>query len=172
VRHGHAAAAWGEHPDPGLSDLGRTQAEAMADALEPFGPLPILVSPMQRTRETAAALELRWDATATVDAAVGEIPTPTTGDSGWLRRVMQGTWSDSHEFAAWRSGVIARLAAVTGDTVVVSHFVAINVAVGHALGDDRAVCFMPENCSRTVLEIDGDRFSLVELGEQAAARLT
>jgi broad specificity phosphatase PhoE len=146
----------------------------MADALAQLGPLPVLVSPMLRTRETAAALERRWSIEATVEPAVGEIPKPAGDAVGgtWLRDVMRGTWSDSPGFEPWRSGVIERLASITTDTVVVSHFVAINVAVGHALADDRAVCFMPQNCSRTVLDIDGDRFSLVELGEQAAAQLT
>jgi len=174
VRHGQAASTWGTHDDPGLSDLGRAQAEAMADALEPLGPLPVLVSPMLRTLETAAALERRWNVAAVVEPAVGEIPKPE-GDAvggSWLRDVMNGTWADSPGFAPWRAGVIGRLAQITTDTIVVSHFVAINVAVGHALGDDRAVCFMPQNCSRTLLEIDGDRFSVIELGEQAAAQLT
>jgi broad specificity phosphatase PhoE len=53
--------------------------------------------------------------------------------------------------------------------VVVTHFVAINVAVGHASGDDRVVCFVPDNCSRTVLDADGDRLTVVELGEQVAS---
>ena len=45
VRHGHASGGWDDDPDPGLDDLGRAQAEAMADLVAPLGPLPILVSP-------------------------------------------------------------------------------------------------------------------------------
>ncbi|HZD26542.1 MAG TPA: histidine phosphatase family protein, partial [Alphaproteobacteria bacterium] len=63
--------------------------------------------------------------------------------------------------------LIGRLLAVPEDTVVVSHFVAINVAVGHALGDDRVVQFRPDNGSITVLESDGARLSVVELGAEA-----
>jgi broad specificity phosphatase PhoE len=175
VRHGQASATWGDHPDPGLSDLGREQAAAVADALAPLGPLPILVSPLRRTRETAEPLEARWHTTATVDAAVGEIEAPgdaLDGRENWLRSVMQGGWADAPDLAPWRSTVIDRLSAITTDTVVVTHFVAINVAVGHALGDDRVVCFMPQNCSRTVLDIDGDAFTVVELGVEATAQLT
>ena len=54
-------------------------------------------------------------------------------------------------------------------TVVVTHFVAINVAVGAATGDDRLVCFRPDNCSRTVLDNDGGRLRLVELGAEVDA---
>ncbi len=55
VRHGRAAGGWDDDLDPGLDELGRAQAEAMADLVAPRGPLPILVSPMRRCRETAAA---------------------------------------------------------------------------------------------------------------------
>ena len=48
VRHGRAAGGWDDDLDPGLDDLGRAQAEAMADLVAPLGPLPILVSPLRR----------------------------------------------------------------------------------------------------------------------------
>ena len=34
VRHGKAAAGFGTHPDPGLDDLGRSQAAAVAAMLD------------------------------------------------------------------------------------------------------------------------------------------
>lgn len=172
MRHGHAARGWGEDPDPGLDDVGVTQAEAMADALESVGPLQIVVSPLRRTRETAAALERRWGVTAVVDPAVGEIESPTldlTERDKWLRALMQGSWSDAPDLDAWRHGVLDALRRITTDSVVVSHFVAINVAVGHATADDRVLCVMPDNCSRTVIDVDGDRFTVVELGDQVVS---
>jgi len=48
----------------------------------------------------------------------------------------------------------------------VSHFIAINAAVGVANGDDRVVSFRPDNCSCTVLESDGDCLTLIELGRE------
>ena len=53
VRHGQAAASWGEEPDPGLNALGHGQAARMAAALAALGPMPIMISPLRRTRETA-----------------------------------------------------------------------------------------------------------------------
>ncbi|CAA9228164.1 MAG: hypothetical protein AVDCRST_MAG50-1630 [uncultured Acidimicrobiales bacterium] len=73
VRHGRAAAGFGAELDPGLDDHGRAQAEAVADRLAPLGPLPMVVSPLRRCRETAAPLEARWGVTARVDPDVGEI---------------------------------------------------------------------------------------------------
>jgi broad specificity phosphatase PhoE len=169
VRHGKAAAGWGDDLDPGLDDIGRAQAEAMADELAAIGPLPLVVSPLRRTRETAAALERQWGTTARVERAVGEIESPTgdlTEREAWLRAFMQGSWRDAGTLEDWRRGVIDALAAMKEDTVIVTHFVAINVAVGHAVADDRVVCFVPDNCSVTALDVDGDRFDVVELGAE------
>ena len=171
VRHGQAAAGFGEDHDPGLSEIGRRQAEAAADAVAPLGPLPILCSPLRRCRETAQVLADRWDVTPTVDPAVGEITSPTddlAGRTAWLREAMQGPWSAlDDERRTWRDGVVARLLAIDTDTVVHSHFIAINAAVGAALGEDRVVCFTPDNCSITTLESDGRSLSIVSLGGQA-----
>lgn len=175
VRHARAAAGWGEDPDPGLDDEGRRQAEVAAAALAPAGPLPVLVSPLRRARETAAPLERLWGVEAVVDPAVGEVPSPVedlAGRAAWLRTAMGGRWIDlAPEVDGWRRSVVDRLLALTADTVVVSHFVAINAAVGAATGDDRVVCFRPGNCSQTVLEVDGGTLRLVALGEAAATRV-
>ena len=46
------------------------------------------------------------------------------------------------------------------------HFVAINVLVGLATGDDRVVCFHPANASVTRLEIVDDGVQEVSLGRE------
>jgi broad specificity phosphatase PhoE len=63
--------------------------------------------------------------------------------------------------------VLGRLAACDDDTVVVSHFVAINAVIGACLGDDRLVIRSLDNASRTVVDVDGGRFALVEGGREA-----
>jgi broad specificity phosphatase PhoE len=177
IRHGEAAAGWGDDPDPGLSERGRAQAEAMAAALAPSGPLPILVSPLRRTRETAAPLEAAWDVTARVEPAVGEIVAPAEASglearSTWLRSAMAGRWDDlDDERQRWRTAVADALLSLTEDTVVVTHFVAINAAVGAATGDDRVVSFSPGNCSRTTFEVADGRLRLVDLGSSAVTEV-
>jgi len=175
IRHGKAAAAWDADRDPGLDDQGRAQAADAALRLAPRGPLPLVSSPLRRTRETAAAFERCWGAPARIEPRVAEIPSPTDelpGRAEWLRGVMQGRWSDLDDsLRRWRRDVAAALQAIAADTVVVSHFIAINVAVGHALGDDRVVCFRPDNCSCTVLDYSAGRFSVAELGAEAATRV-
>jgi broad specificity phosphatase PhoE len=168
VRHGEAAAGWGDDHDPGLSDLGRTQAEAAAGTLADRGPLPIVTSPLRRCRETAGPLEAAWSTTATVVPEVGEIESPTPdleARSTWLRQVMSGTWDDIDATThGWRDRVVTALSAIATDTVVFTHFIAMNVAVGAATGRAEVVCFSPRNCAITVLDNAGGRLEVVELG--------
>jgi broad specificity phosphatase PhoE len=176
VRHGQAAAGFSDDLDPGLSDLGRAQSEAAADALAAvLPPQPILSSPLRRCRETAAPLAARWDIEPVIDACVGEIVSPDPGleaRHAWLREVMHGPWSAlGPEQLAWRQAVVDRILAVDLDTVVFSHYMAINVVVGAATGDDRLVCFAPDNCSWSVFDVDGDNITVVEQGRQADTRV-
>jgi len=175
VRHGKAAAAFSEAPDPGLDVSGVAQAEAMAERLAPLGPLPIVTSPLRRTRETAMPLEKRWRFTARIEPAVGEIPSPMEDPAArgaWLHVVMAGVWSaQAEEQRAWRQQVVEALVALPRPTVVVTHFVAINVAVGFAEHDDRVVGFAPDNCSVTVLDVEDGRLRLVRRGVERATQV-
>jgi broad specificity phosphatase PhoE len=173
VRHGRPAGTFTDASDAGLDSAGVAQAEAMAGRLGPLGPLSIVVSPLRRTRETAAPLERRWGA-GRVEPAVGEIPTPAhvalTSRGAWLRSVMTGTWRDVDPgLRDWRDRVLGALVTLPQSAVVVTHFVAINAAVGAATADDRVMSFSPDHCSVTVLEVDGGRLRLVERGADGAA---
>lgn len=173
VRHGEAAAGWTEDPDPGLSIRGRDQARDLADALVGLlSPMPVITSPLRRTRDTADALANRWGMAAEIEAAVGEVPTPEgtpLEDRGtWLRDFMESAWSDaSPDLLAWRAGVIDALSALGHDAVVVTHYVAINTVVGAAEANDRVINFRPGNCSVTVVEREGTDFTVIERGAQA-----
>ena len=87
VRHGQAAASWGEHPDPGLSDLGRTQAKHAAEILNDKAIEHVYTRPMARCQETAAAFVLASNLQAVIEPRVTEIPTPSdvTDRVPWLR---------------------------------------------------------------------------------------
>jgi broad specificity phosphatase PhoE len=171
VRHGHAAAGFSSAADPGLDALGLAQAETMATGLAPHGPLPLVTSPLLRTRQTAAALASVWGAPAAVDERVAEIPSPTDDlaeRGAWLSRAMAGTWADlGPELAAWRDRLVQAVFELAADTVVVTHFVAINAIVGWASGDDRVMAVRLDNCSITTLDTDGSGLRVVELGAMA-----
>ena len=173
IRHGHAAAGFGEDMDPGLDAAGHAQAEAVAAKIQEIGPLPVLSSPLRRCRETAAPLAKLWSKTPIIAPAVAEIPSPK-GVSledrvGWLRTLMAGSWTDvPDDLQAWRAACVAAVAALKEDTVAFSHYVAINVLMSAATGDDRVVCFSPAYCSTTVFDNAGGKLKLVEKGEEAS----
>ena len=175
VRHGRASAGFAEAHDPGLDELGQTQALTMAQELAPLGPLPILTSPLKRACETATPLEQLWNVPAQVEPHVAEIPSLTTDlqeRTTWLHQALRGRWSDLSPFhQAWRNGLVTFLCRRKASTVITSHFVAINAAVGAATGDDRMVCFEPDNCSCTVLDVVEGKLRLVLLGRQRATQI-
>ncbi|MGB2019392.1 MAG: histidine phosphatase family protein, partial [Parvibaculales bacterium] len=78
IRHGKAAAGWDGDADPGLNELGRAQAEAVAKKVQALvaTPVPIYSSPLKRCQETAAPLAAAWGVTPQIEAGVGEIPPP------------------------------------------------------------------------------------------------
>lgn len=170
VRHGRPLAGFAEAADPGLDEVGLEQARMMAQELGPLGPLPLLTSPLKRARETARPLETFWDRQAQVEPAVGEIPSPTTelqARADWVRRILRDRWSNlPQEYQDWRNATVAFLCGLPTSTVITTHFVAINVAVGVATGDDRLMCFEPDYCSSTVLECADGKLRVVELGRQ------
>jgi len=170
VRHGRPDGTWGRDPDPGLDDVGHEQARAVADALGPIGPLPVVVSPLRRTRETAAPLVARWGIAPVVEPGVGELTAPDDAPrdhATWLRTLMAGTGADhAGVMDPFRARVLGAIRALRADAVVVTHFLAINAVVGSATDDDRVVCCTPTHCSRTVVDLDADGgLHLVELGD-------
>jgi broad specificity phosphatase PhoE len=176
VRHGRAAASFAEAADPGLDELGQEQAVVVAERLAPLGPLALLTSPLKRARETSLPLAQSWRRDAAVEAAVAEIPSPPglglAERAEWLRGFMAGSWRNaSRDLAQWREEAIAALAALADDTVVFTHFIAINVAAGAAERDDRVILFRPDNCSVTILDVDHGVLRLVERGREAETKV-
>jgi broad specificity phosphatase PhoE len=174
VRHGRPDGTWGRDPDPGLDAVGHEQARAAADVLAPLGPLPVVVSPLRRTRETAAPLLRRWSVEPVVEPGVGELTAPVDPEPDhaiWLRTLMAGTGAEhAAVMDPFRARVLGAIRAFRTDTVVVTHFLAINAVVGAATGDDRVVCFTPTHCSCTVVDLDNwGGLRVVELGDSGRA---
>ena len=179
IRHGKPAAVWGgDDEDPGLDETGLAQARAARDWLMalPPGERPdkVVSSPLRRCRETAEPTAQALGVTVEVDARVGEIPTPSglaTQDRGpWLRAAFAGTWAEIEgdlDYDAWRGEITGSLAA-RGNTAVFSHYVATNAVVSQLRGDPKVLSFRPDHASITVLETDGAKLALVQLGREAA----
>jgi len=172
VRHGRASAGWDTDPDPGLDEIGVRQAKEAAARLSVRGPLPIITSPLLRCRQTAAELAQLWRVEPRVEPAVGEIPSPEgvamSHRIDWLRAAMRGSWTDlGSTYVDYKNRVVSTLVALDDDCVVFSHFVAINVAIGSAISDDRLVARSLDNCSVTIVDVVDGGLQLVESGHEA-----
>ena len=182
VRHGRAAAGWDDHVDPELDATGRAQAAGVRDRLASIGPLPIVTSPLRRCRESAAPLAAAWDVAPVVEMGVAEIPSPPGIPMGgrveWLRIAMRSTWTElGDRYVTYRDAVtatvlgIAASALAAGGAVVFSHFVAINAAIGSAVGDDRVLIRRLDNGSITVVEVRDGALRVVESGREADTQI-
>ena len=81
---------------------------------------------------------------------------------------MAGRWSElDPTLQSWRDDLVGCLLALTQDSVIFCHFIAINAAVGSAQNDDRLVIFPPDNGSVTTFCNDGGALEVLELGRGA-----
>ena len=172
VRHGHATAGWDRDADPPLDTVGQRQALALAQRLAPIGPVPIVTSPLRRCQETAAPLAEAWDVTPSVELAIAEIPSPPgvamEDRVDWLRQAVAGTWDAlGDRYTEFRDGVLRFVAGCARETVIFSHFIAINVVLGACVDDDHLVIRRLDNTSVTVVENDAGTLRLVEAGHEA-----
>ena len=170
VRHGRAAAGI-EDFDPGLDQLGRAQAALAARALAELTAgteeLRLIVSPLRRTRETAEPIAELLKLAPEIRSEVSEVFDPAMKldeRRSMLGPLLGGRWSEqSQELIAFRDRVFQALLDFGGSpAIVVSHYVAISVALGAALGEDRVAPVPIPNASISRLEVRDRKFFLLE----------
>jgi broad specificity phosphatase PhoE len=176
IRHGEPEAAWGGVvDDPGLSDRGKAQAEAAAEALAARGALAVLTSPLRRCRETAAPyLAGPGQQVATIAPWFGEVVTPlgVADRRAWLMenfpwRAGAGAraWSSvDPALRDWRDEVVRKASAIDADTAVFTHFIVSNVLVGAAMKCAETIAFRPDYASITELDVRGGVLHVRRLG--------
>jgi broad specificity phosphatase PhoE len=175
IRHGQPSQSWGGPvSDPGLSAHGVEQAVAAAQALQLHGRLNLVSSPMRRCRETAAPYA-RWRGLEpALEPRVSEIAAEEGVDdrAHWLqsrfpwRKANPGrSWSTLEpRLHAWRDEVLACIGAISGDTAIFTHFIAINVIAGAALGRAETIVCRPAHASITEIEVRDGRLHFVAHG--------
>lgn len=171
VRHGEAAAHWGEDPDPGLSALGARQAQAAAEALLPGldADVSLVSSPLRRARETADPIARTLGLQVAINDAFCEIPAPVplAQRRDWLRGFMRQEWAEQPaELLRWRDCALEQLHSLQQPTVVFTHFLVLNAIVGSILARPETLYFWPDNASCTRLNLSNNTLELVELGAQ------
>lgn len=170
VRHGEAAAGFGEEIDPGLSPLGHQQAAAAEKLLAPVVPehATLLSSPKRRAIETGKPLSLSRGQELLSDSRFIELPSPGALPERhtWIQEVLKASWRDLPEpVAAWRANIFLALQAITTPTVIFTHFLVINSVESQITGDDRVVQCLPGNGSVHHLQIQGDDWRWVSRGD-------
>lgn len=169
VRHGKSAAGFAEASDPILAPDGHRQAKNLAVRFrDRFAPMPVLSSPWQRARQTAAPLAEIWGLPIQLEDCVAEIPCPVKGDDGhlamrapWLSEILTQRYGAlDPAVESWRRTAISGLCALETDAVIFTHFLTINALVGQAQGDDRVVVFDPGYCNVTALTLADGKLSV------------
>ena len=171
VRHGQAEHSWQQADNPGLSERGHQQAAATAQQLaliiEPG--VQLISSPMVRAQETAQPLAQTLGRPVSIIEAFREIPTPVALDErpSWLKSISRQSWSEQEEMVrAWHQALLQELRQIRQPAVVFTHFMVLNAIVGALTGDDRVVCYLPDNASVTTVQWTEQTLQLVELGQQ------
>ena len=170
IRHGLAAAGL-DDLDPGLAPLGHEQAAITARALSGREPSRLVVSPLRRTRETAEPIAKAFGLEPEIRKEVAEVFDPSVPPEerkAIIGPFMEGTWSDQPEtLQAWRRRVVETLTEFgsgDGDVIVVSHYIAICVAIGEATRNDRVVPVKLGNASITAIDVVREKLVLVSAG--------
>jgi broad specificity phosphatase PhoE len=169
VRHGRAEAGI-EQLDPGLDEVGKSQAERAAAALRNVGAKRLVCSPLRRARETAAPIASLLSLTPEIREEVAEVFDPAMGVGArrdMLIPLLSGKWSEQPaELVSWRDRVLSALVGLgTEDVIVVSHFVAISAAIGASTEDDRVSPCALANASITTMIVSGGKLALRRPGE-------
>jgi len=171
VRHGRATAG-AEVLDPGLDAVGRSQAEHAARALARSGAVRVVSSPLRRARETAAPIGRALDLDVEIRDELAEVFPPEMATSTRVEMLgpfLSGRWSEqAAPLLRFREGVLRTLIELADrPTVVVSHFVAISVAIGETTQDDRVAPCALAHASITTFALERGRLALRRSGEVA-----
>jgi 2,3-bisphosphoglycerate-dependent phosphoglycerate mutase len=166
--------------DPGLSDLGRRQVEALADWLVPEGLVAIYTSPLRRSVETAVPLGQALGLAVTPDAALAEYDADAMAyiPIEELRAAGDPRWMEvPDDIAGFQSRVVEgvdRLVAAhpSQRIAIVCHGGVINVVVSAVLGIGPQMIFLPAytSISRVLVASTGQR-SLASLNETGHLRI-
>lgn len=193
MRHGEVhnpdGILYGRLPGFHLSDRGKAQAAAVADALAGRDIVAVIASPLQRAQETAAPIAAGFDLAVDTDpdliesANFFEGKRMSPGDGAWrnprfwwqLRNPFTPSWGEPYRDIAGRMTTAVDKARVRGaghEVVCVSHQLPVWTLRLHVTGKRlwhdprRRECDL---ASLTTLVYDGDRLVDVEYSRPAGA---
>ena len=179
IRHGEAASSWEKSADPGLSDLGKAQAEECSNELsklKDINSFRLVSSPLSRAKETSKPLSKKINIPVSINPLFAEIPSPGINLSErkeWLQKIFKMKLSDLEApQKKWKNSIIAELENLDKPTIIFSHFMVINIIVSYLKKSDFVVSFYPDNCSMTNLSKNNKgEIELISLGSELQTEL-
>ena len=83
---------------------------------------------------------------------------------------MTGTWQQlGQQFVDYKNTIANFVASLQQDTVIFSHFIAINAVIGHVTNNDQLVVAHLDNCSITTFHIgENNTLTLDDTGHEAS----
>ena len=179
IRHGEAASSWEKSTDPGLSDLGKAQAEECSNELlkiKNINSYSLISSPLTRAKKTSEPLSKKINIPVSINPLFAEIPSPGINLSErkeWLQKIFRMKLSDLETpQKKWKNAIIAELENINKPTIIFSHFMVINIIVSYLKKSDFIVNFYPDNCSITNLSKNGKgEIELINLGSELQTEL-
>ena len=179
IRHGEAASSWEKSTDPGLSDLGKAQAEECSNELlkiKNINSYSLISSPLTRAKKTSEPLSKKINIPVSINPLFAEIPSPGINLSErkeWLQKIFRMKLSDLETpQKKWKDAIIAELENINTPTIIFSHFMVINIIVSYLKKSDFIVNFYPDNCSITNLSKNGKgEIELINLGSELQTEL-
>lgn len=163
VRHGKPKVVEGDN-DPVLSDMGRAQAERLADWLSRQNVERVVSSPMRRALDTADPTSSMLGIELEVVDGLAEVGRGGPGyrgveelrkdPVGWAQFLDDPVSYFGGDPIVFRETVLSSVAGLfdghgTGRTAVFTHGVPINLVISHVLGLKRVIHFLPHYCSLT-----------------------
>ena len=179
IRHGEAASSWEKSADPGLSNLGKAQAEECSNELlkiKNISSFSLISSPLTRARETSEPLSRKINIPISINPLFAEIPSPGINLSErkeWLQKIFKMKLSDLETpQKKWKDAIIAEIKNLNSPTIIFSHFMVINIIVSYLKESDLVVSFYPDNCSITNLSKNKKgKIELISLGSELQTEL-
>lgn len=173
IRHGEAAQAWDEAPDPVLSQNGIEQSNTLAKEYLPSlvsENFQLLSSPLARAQQTAIPFQEMLDVPITINPNFAEIPSPGIALSerrNWLKALFTKNVSQLEEPQLdWRNNIIQAIKNLEKDTLIFSHFMTINAIIGWIRANEKVVSYYPNYCSITRIEKVENDYFIRSLGKE------
>ena len=185
IRHGEAIDGW-TSLDPGLSKLGKKQAEELRSGLKKKlkDNTDIISSPLLRCQETANISVSDSKKKIIIDDIFRELPSPIKDLNKrvtWLKRVLPLNWEELEEdtesklsnidYYLWRKKIINKIISFKNETAIFTHFVVINCVIGKITNSNKVINFYPDNCSITEIGIENNKMELIKLGDSSISKV-